>query len=123
MATSSTVINNPISNTQYNDSDIGSGTTAAGTEISSSSETVNHILINNSVNSAKIYLKFYTSSPTVGTTDPYMILPCEALSSAEFIFLPGIVFSALHVACVTTPGVSGTSSPNVSGITLEVNFT
>ncbi|HAW77313.1 MAG TPA: hypothetical protein DCW74_16450 [Alteromonas australica] len=124
MATSSTTLNSPISNTKYSDTDAGAGTTATGVQISGSDETINHIVINNSVNSSKVYFKFFTSSPTVGTTAPFMVLPCEALSSAEYIFLPGILFSGgLHYACVTTAGQSGTVAPNTTGITLEVQFT
>ena len=125
MATSSTNLNSPISNTHYTDTDIGSGTTATSTTISGSSEVVNHILINNSVNSSKVYVKLYNdaSSPTIGTTEPFMVLPCEALSSFEIQFLPGITFAQLHYAAVTTAGESGTTGPGVSGITLEVRFT
>jgi len=98
--------------------------TALGATLQSPSGDTDYIYqvrIDNSANTTSVYLKIYdASSPasvTVGTTDPDMIFPCAGESVAEFSLYPGAyIVDGLHMACVTTPGTAGTTSPSSSVI-------
>ncbi len=59
------------------------------------------------------YTKFFNSkAPTIGTTDPVMILPAGWTNKAQFVFSGGLgaVFTtALSVATVDSAGTAGTT--------------
>jgi hypothetical protein len=98
--------------------------TALGATLQSPGGNTNYIFqvrIDNSANTSAVYLKIYdaasAASVTVGTTDPDMIFPCAGESVAEFSLYPGAyITNGLHMACVTTPGTAGTTSPSSSVI-------
>lgn len=81
--------------------------------IAGSSPTLRALEIDNTQNSAKSYVKLYNASPTVGTTDPEMIVVVKAQSKRYFLVGPaGRVFAtSLYAACLTTGGKAGTTSP------------
>ena len=87
------------------------------------------VLIENNANAALEYLKFWNAvAPTVGTTDPDMILPVNASDIVNYVFKEGTTAgmsfftTALSYACVTAAGTAGTTGPtsNVK-ITLTVS--
>lgn len=65
------------------------------------------------VAAAVTFIKFYNAAvPTVGTTDPDMIIRMPASTRRTFVFTTGIAFAtALSYAGVTTGGTAGTTSP------------
>ena len=73
--------------------------------------TIYAVHIDNTANSTKAYLKFYnTGSPTVGTTEPSVVLMAPASGSLQYSFLEGIILgAACTYACVNTGGTSGTN--------------
>lgn len=89
--------------------------------LASTSKTLRSVTVDNSANGAVSYFKMWNSAaPTVGTTEPFMILMVPASVKRSFIFPEGIVFgTAMEVACVTTPGKAGTTSPT-SSVTVQV---
>ena len=78
--------------------------------------------LNNSQNTVDVYVKIYdeTSSPTVGTTAPIFIFRVKAgsrravsLSYSDTNAVKGYIFSnEAYIACVTTPGTEGSTSPS-----------
>lgn len=87
--------------------------TSSAETIKASSITVYAIEIDNRQNTVAVYIKLYAASPTVGTTHPYYVIKCPALTRSLRVFsLPaGIAEAALYMACVTTPGTGGSTSP------------
>jgi len=80
-----------------------------------SSLTLDQVLIDNSANTHKVYLKVYNNSgPTIGTTAPDCVLVCAAASTVAYTFSFGIAFSNFSFACVQEAGTSGTTSPTNS---------
>ena len=80
-----------------------------------SSVTLDQVLIDNSTNTHKVYLKLYAnSSPTIGTTAPDCVLVCAASTSVSYTFSFGIAFTNFSYACVQEAGTSGTTSPTNS---------
>ena len=83
--------------------------------------TLYGIYADNTANTGLVYLKFYDNvNPTVGTTDPDMILEIEGSSggvNGGDVFIPinggtGMAFAnGLSFACVTTGGTAGTTEP------------
>ena len=85
-------------------------------DASSSTGTLHQVYIDNSANSAQVYLKLYEAakgSVTVGTTPPSFIFSCPASSSRQFNFVDGIAWAtALSFATVPAGGTGGTTSPS-----------
>lgn len=75
--------------------------------------TIYGITIDNAANAAREFVKFYNvAAPTVGTTDPDMILFIPLSVARTFIFKTGNNFAtALSYAAVTTAGTAGTTGP------------
>jgi hypothetical protein len=75
--------------------------------------TIYAVTIDNTVNAAVEYLKLYNNAaPTVGTTDPDMILFITANAVRTFVFKTGNNFAtALSYAMVTAGGTGGTTGP------------
>ena len=88
--------------------------TSASQSVTSGAATVYAVFLNNSANATKVFLKFYNSgSPTVGTTEPSMILMAPAGGSLQYTFLEGIVLgAACSYACVNTGGTACTNDPD-----------
>jgi hypothetical protein len=74
---------------------------------------IDAVQINNPNNANVVYIKIYdNSSPTVGTTDPEIILQGNGSGTTEYLFEPGLLCAtAFKVACTTTAGTGGTTSP------------
>lgn len=93
---------------------------ASAEAILSGASTLYAAELDNTANSVDVYVKYYTSSPTVGTTDPVYIHRVRAGQKRTIVYNGGLGDSfsgGLWVACVTTPGTAGASSPasNVKG--------
>ena len=75
--------------------------------------TVYGVTADNSANGATSYLKFYNdANPTVGTTDPDLVLMVPASATRSYIFKGGInLATSLSIAAVTTAGTAGTTGP------------
>ena len=85
--------------------------------------TIHSVMIENLSNAVLEYLKVYNAvAPTVGTTDPDMILPVNASDIVVYTFKDGMAFftTALSYACVTAAGTAGTTSP---GSNVKVTIT
>ncbi len=81
--------------------------------INDGAATIYAITLDNSANAAVSFLKLYNSAaPTVGTTDPDMILKIAASVSRTFVFKTGNSFAtALSYAAVTAGGTAGVTGP------------
>lgn len=85
--------------------------------------------IDNLQNTDDSYVKVYdeSSSPTIGTTDPIFVFRVKAgskravpLSHSESAAVVGYLFTNdAYIACVTTPGTSGSTNPS-NKVTAEV---
>lgn len=70
--------------------------------------------VDNSQNTVDVYVKIYNASPTVGTTAPYFVFKVDAGDYGLFGFtgdVAGHTMTAIFIACVTTAGTAGTTSP------------
>ena len=96
--------------------------TSTASVISSSSVTVFVVEINNTANSVNTYVQLFNhASPTVGTTDPHVILKAPASQKVAYQFSVGIAFgTALSVVAVTNAGTAGTSNPSSAVIVKAV---
>lgn len=71
------------------------------------------VAIDNNLNAALTYVKFWdNAAPTVGTTAPDMILPADLSDRVVYVFRLGIPFAtAISFAALTAGGTAGTTSP------------
>tara|TARA_R110002110_G_scaffold144795_2_gene334127 strand:+ start:831 stop:1199 length:369 start_codon:yes stop_codon:yes gene_type:complete len=69
--------------------------------------------IDNTANTDAVYVKLWNhAGPTVGTTAPEWVFKCPASVRRIFSCTPGSNFATnLSLACVTTGGTAGTTSP------------
>lgn len=69
--------------------------------------------VDNAANVAAAYVKLYDSAaPTVGTTNPDVVVYVPAGLRRQYVVPEGVAFaSALSFACVTAGGTPGTASP------------
>lgn len=69
--------------------------------------------IDNTGNLDAVYVKLYDhAGPTVGSTPPEWVLKCPASVRRIFNCTPGSAFATnLSLACVTTGGTGGSTSP------------
>ena len=84
-------------------------------------ETLYGITVDNTANTTDIFVKIYFqdtgSAPTIGTTDPDLILRVEASKKQDFPVLDGqgILSGAsaelMYFVAVTTGGTAGTTAP------------
>lgn len=82
--------------------------------VKSAAGSVYAVKIDNTLNTgAPSYVKFYNlAAPTVGTTEPLLVLFAPQGAVVRWAFSPGIAFStAITVACVTQGGTGGTTNP------------
>ena len=87
----------------------------AENDVRSGAATVFYVFIDNTANTAISYFKAWNNAaPTVGTTAPDMVLPCPASARITYWFGGegmATFATALSIACVTTAGTAGTTSP------------
>ncbi len=83
---------------------------------------LHQVRIVNTANSHKVFLKLYVSDPTVGTTNPSCIFPCEASSTSEYSFDGAPSFSNLYYAATQEAGTGGTTAPS-NAITVQFIIT
>ena len=86
----------------------------AEADINGGAATLYLVYIDNSLNAAKSYTKFWNNAaPTVGTTAPDMSLPVDASSTLKLAIPAGIAFgTALSFATVSDAGgTAGTTDP------------
>ena len=90
--------------------------------INSGAATLHLVYIDNTANAAKSYTKFWDNTgPTVGTTAPDMVIPCDASSTATLAIPAGVAFgTAISFATVTDGGgTAGTTNPT-SNVIVEL---
>lgn len=99
----------PLHVTSYVDLDAD----ATAETIKASTTRLYAMEIDNTANTAKCYVKLYAASPTVGTTNPYIVIPCAAADVLTVTFNAGqgISLAALYAACTTEAGTAGTTGP------------
>ena len=117
MSVTTTPISSGLASNIVKDSALG-GT--ADNDIRNGATTVYVVSVDNSANAAASYVKLYNNAaPTVGTTAPDIILMCPSSVKREFWVGGGLGISfgtACSMACVTTGGTAGTTSPSSSVI-------
>ena len=86
--------------------------------------TIRWCRLENGGGSQALHMKLYdtSASPTIGTTAPALILPCNAGKITELLCKEGLsVASGIQACCVAEPGTAGTTAPSVAA-TGRVNF-
>jgi hypothetical protein len=93
---------------QSDQCDSAANSLPAGTAV-----TLDGVLINNTTNTHKVYVKIYNNaSPSVGTTAPDCVLVAGPSSTVSYTFSFGISFSNFSFACVKEAGTAGVSNPD-----------
>ena len=79
-------------------------------------------MVDNSANAAVTYWKAYnTSAPTVGTTEPEIVVPLPASGRRVMLADPPFQFTvAFTTAAVTAAGKGGTTSPTSNALGVYV---
>jgi hypothetical protein len=109
---STTPLSSPFTNAIVLDLDADN---TAENNVRGGASTVFMVTADNTLNGgAASYLKFYdNAAPSVGTTDPVLIIPIAAGGTATWTNLAGFAFAtALSFACVTTAGTGGIVGPS-----------
>ena len=86
----------------------------AANDVTGAASTMYYFEVDNTLNvGAASFLKLYDhAAPTIGTTDPLLILRAAAGTLEYFIVPQGVTpATALSYACVTTAGTAGTGNP------------
>ena len=106
---------NPLGGRIIKDTDIEA---TAQNNVTGASSTIYFIDIDNSANGAASFLKIYDhAAPTVGTTDPDWVVRVAASTRSQVVFPQGLATTTgISLACVTTGGTGGTTSPTSSVI-------
>lgn len=90
-----------------------SALTNSGQSVKSSSGTVFGWHLDNTPNSATTYFQFYNvTSPTVGTTTPFMTIGIPGGAAANVAWPQGITFSVAIVVAATTTATGGSAPSN-----------
>jgi hypothetical protein len=113
MALTSTLQNNPVgaSLLKFEQAYPGKGVALTPTTIKTGTHRVIAVVIDNTQNTASSYLKLYVSAPTLGTTDPFVILKAPANAKLQYTFDPGMELAHSYGAFLTTPGITGAGAP------------
>src|SRR3990170_8808047 len=94
--------------------------------VQASSTTIYEIEIDNTANAAQDnYMKFWNTAGavTVGTTVPDMVIEVRQGVSRSIVIPSGLIYeTGLVVACVTTGGTGGTTSPG-SAVVARIVYT
>ena len=87
---------------------------SANTNVVGAPCTLYTVDVDNTANVAAVYVKLYDSAaPTVGTTNPDVVLLLPAGERRQYVMPEGVAFAtALSFACVTAGGTPGTVSPS-----------
>lgn len=121
MTVSQIIAATPAAATIYKSTDVN----ATKEGVKSSSAVIHAIVIDNSLNAAKTFLKLWnlaSGSVTVGTTDPDMIIQMPASIKRTFIFFEGLTFdTGLTIAAVTVAGTPGVTGPT-SDVNVEIIY-
>lgn len=119
MALVKTTVNAQVGGLFYEDTAVNATKVTLGT---SGTFTIHQVSISNTVNTHRVYLKIYASDPTVGTTDPSCIFPCEASATAEYSFDGPPSFTNIYYAATQEAGTGGTTAPS-NAITVKFIIT
>ena len=92
----------------------GVGAVRTAEQVASGSKKVLAVEIDNTGNEAISYLKLWSGSPTVGTTDPVCILRADGSSKVQYTFDVGFTIVDAHAATVTTKGTTGNVAPEAT---------
>lgn len=113
MALSTTLQATAIATTLIQQTDTNA---TANTDVMSGAATLYMLDIDNSAVAATTYVKFYDDvAPTVGTTDPDMIIPVAGTVRRQIAMPEGMAFAAgLSFAAVTTAGTAGVVNPTAA---------
>ena len=113
MAVTSTSQNNPVGAHlfKFEQPYPGKGVALTPTTIKTGTHRIIAVMFDNSNNSTISYLKLYTSSPTLGTTTPFVVLKAPASTKIQYTFAPGIEIANSYGAFLTTAGKAGSLSP------------
>lgn len=81
--------------------------------IKAASGTLLYVMLDNTNNTTRTYVKFYDSAaPTVGTDDPEVVISAAGGSVFKLEIQEGVAFAtAITVAAVTSGGTGGTTPP------------
>ena len=94
--------------------------------VATSSSVIYAIEVDNTANSANSFAKFYNlaaGSTTVGSDAPDIVLKAPATKKVTYHFDQGVTLgTAVTLACVTTAGTAGSTSPT-SSVTVKVVYT
>ena len=121
MALVKTSVNRQIGGLFNEDTSVNSSKVELAT---SGTYTIHQVFISNTNNTHKTFLKIYSSNPTVGSTHPDIVLPCEASATAEYSFSPPPSFSNLYYAATREGGTHNTVATNVANaITVQFIIT
>lgn len=107
--------------------DSACGNSADG--VKSSSALVYSITVDNSANGSSVFVKLWnltSGSVVIGTSAPDQIILVPGSSVVTQTYFtgatPGVTFStALSVACLTTGGTAGSTSPS-SNVAVSINY-
>ncbi len=92
----------------------GVGVARTAEQIASGSKKVLAVEIDNTGNTAISYLRLWSGSPTVGTTDPVSILRADGSSKVQYTFDVGFTIVNAYAATLTTKGTTGTVAPEAT---------
>jgi hypothetical protein len=89
-----------------------SATKTPDNDVLGTSGKVYMVDVDNAANAAASFLKLYDDgNPTVGTTVPAFVLRVPAGQRRALVVPEGMDYTVLSMACVTTGGTAGTTSP------------
>ena len=92
----------------------GVGVARTAEQVASGSKKILAVEIDNTANAATSYLKLWSGSPTVGTTDPVCILRADKSVRVQYTFDVGFTISNAYGATLTTKGTAGTTAPEAT---------
>ena len=92
----------------------GAGVARGAEVVASGSKTVYAIEIDNTANTATTYLKGYVTAPTIGSTNPTLILMAAGSTKVQYSFDVGFTMAEIHAATLTTNGFRGNTGPEAS---------
>jgi hypothetical protein len=125
LAITQITIQTPSNEILFTDTNLGNAVDA----VKASSCKILYAVIDNSLNAASSYLKMFnlaSGSVTLGTTaaDTVIFVPASSVVTVPFLTgaAPGVTFgTALSIACVTTGGTGGNTSPS-SAVTCTISY-
>lgn len=101
---------NNLHTTKHRDLDAN----ATAVQVGSGAKTVFAVEVDNAANTVDVWFKMYSTSPTVGTSDPMISIKILAGTKRKQPFNNGTgvaIATSLFVACVTAKGTAGSTGP------------